>query len=178
MTALEAIKRRRTVRRYKADAVPTEVLYTVLDAARWAPTSGNVQPWEFVRVVTPSVKHAVVAATYGGYARSAPSQSWLADAPELVVVCVNAVRTMARYGAEGYSYARLDVAAAVQTMLLAATSLGLGAAWIGGFRAAEVTAALALDADLEPFGLVALGYSDETPPTPYRLPLEDLLSER
>lgn len=178
MTVLEAIKRRRTVRKYTGEPIPTDTLMAVLDAARWAPTSGNVQPWELVRIVTPEVKHAVVTATYGGYARSAPSQAWLADAPELIVVCVNAVRTMARYGPDGYAYARLDVAAAVQNMLLAATSLGLGAAWIGGFRADEVAHTLTLDPDVEPFGLVALGYSEEECPTPYRLPLEDILSER
>lgn len=177
MTALEAIRARRTVRAYRPDPVPPELLAQVLDAARWAPTSGNAQPWEFVRVVTPSVRAALVASTYGGYARTAPAQGWLAEAPELLVVCVNALRTAARYGDEGRAYARLDVAAAIQNMLVAATALGLGAAWIGGFRHAEAAAALQLDRDLEPLGLVALGFAREQPPEPYRLPLERILTE-
>jgi nitroreductase len=177
VNTLEAIRARRTVRSYRADPVPEDLLVQVLDAVRWAPTSGNVQPWELIRVLSPERREAIVAATYGGYARTAPSQAWLQGAPELIVVCVNALRTMARYGPEGESYAQLDVAAAIQNMLLAATSLGLGAAWIGGFRQAEVRQVLELDRDLEPLGLVTLGYAEETPPTPYRLPLDDILSQ-
>lgn len=177
MTALEAIRARRTVRAYRPDPVPRELLEQVLDAGRWAPTSGNAQPWEFVRVVTPEVREALVASTYGGYARTAPAQAWLGEAPEMLVVCVNALRTAARYGEEGRAFAALDVAAAVQNMLVAATSLGLGAAWIGGFRPDEARAALRLDRDLEPLGLVALGFAREEPPVPYRLPLADILTE-
>jgi nitroreductase len=87
------------------------------------------------------------------------------------------VRTAARYGEEGRAYARLDVAAAIENMLIAATSLGLGAAWIGGFRQAEAAKSLRLDRDLEPLGLLALGYAREEPPVPYRLPLSDILTE-
>lgn len=177
MNALEAIRARRTVRGYRSDPVPTELLEQVLDAARWAPTSGNAQPWELIRVVTPEVREALVRATYGGYARTAPAQSWLAEAPELLVVCVNALRTAARYGEEGRSFARLDVAAAIQNMLIAATSLGLGGAWIGGFREKEAAQALALDRDLEPLGYVALGYPRGEEPLPYRLPLSDIYRE-
>lgn len=177
MTALEAIRARRTIRSYEPDPVPEELLREVVDAARWAPTSGNAQPWEFLRVVTPALRERLVAATYGGFARTAPSQAWLADAPELLVACVNGLRTAARYGEDGYGWAKIDVAAAIQNMLLAATSLGLGAAWIGGFRADEVRSVLSLDRDLAPFGMIALGYPRETPEKPYRLPLDDILTE-
>lgn len=177
MTALEAIRARRTIRAYRPDAVAAEDLEAVLDAARWAPTSGNAQPWEIVRVRTPRLRKALIATTYGGYARSAPEQGWLHQAPELLLICVVPLRTMARYGEDGRAYARLDVAAAIENLLIAATSLGLGAAWVGGFRAEEARAALALEQDLEPLGIVALGHAAEDPPRPYRLPLEDVVRE-
>ncbi len=177
MTALEAIRARRTVRSYRSDPVPQELLMQVIDAARWAPTSGNTQPWEILRVITPSLREALVATTYGGYARTAPSQSWLLQAPELLVVLVNTVRTRARYGVREAEYAKLDVAAAIQNMLLAATSLGLGAAWIGGFRRDDATHLLTLDRELLPLGMVAIGYATGDVPTPHRLPLEDVLRE-
>lgn len=177
MTALDAIRARRTVRAYKSDPVPEDLLYDVIDAARWAPTSGNAQPWEFFRVVTPSKREQLVAATYGGFARTAPAQAWLAEAPELLVACVNGLRTAARYGEEGHGWAKIDVAAAIENLLIAATSLGLGAAWIGGFRPDGVRRALELDRDLEPLGMIALGYAREAPATPYRLPVADILTE-
>lgn len=177
VNALDAIRARRTVRSFTAEPVPEEVMLEVLDAARWAPTSGNAQPWEFVRVHTPARREALIASTYGGYARSAPAQAWLAQAPELVMACVVPLRTIARYGEEGRAYARLDVAAAIQNMLIAATSLGYGAAWIGGFRTEEARAALGLEAELEPLGIVAIGRPAEDPGEPYRLPLADVVRE-
>jgi len=175
--AIDAILRRRTVRDFRPDPVPYELLELVVRAACNAPTSGNLQPWEFYRVVTPSVRERLVAATFGGYSRTAPSQAWLADAPELLVVCCDPVRTTARYGEDGPRYARLDVAAAIENMLVAATALGLGSAWVGGFREAEVRQALGLDPDLEPVGIVAIGYPRTEPPAPYRLPVADVLRE-
>lgn len=178
MDAFEALRSRRTIRRFEDRPLEPGLLTRILEAATWAPTSGNLQPWEFIRIVTPEVRSAVVATTYGGFSQSAPSQAWLGTAAELLVVCANVVRTSARYGPDGPAYARLDVAAAIQNMLIAATALGTGAAWIGGFRHAELAAVLDLDAELEPVGLVALGHPAEEPAVPYRLPLDDLLSER
>lgn len=177
LPALEAIGNRRTIRQFKPDPVPTALLEQLLRAAISAPTSGNLQPWEFIRVVTPEVKERLVASTYGGYSRLAPMQAWLLDAPELLVACSNIVRTTARYGIEGPRYARLDVAAAIQNLLIAATAVGLGSAWVGGFRDAEARQALALDPELEIVGLVAIGYAAESPVTPYRMPISDILTE-
>ncbi len=177
LPAIEAIKRRRTVRSFKPDPVPYEILAMVLEAGTHAPTSGNVQPWEFLRVITPEIRERLVASTYGGYSQSAPSQAWLLEAPELIAVCSNAVRTMARYGEDGRRYARLDVAAAIQNMLIAASSLNLGAAWIGGFRAEDAHAALSLGHGLELIGIVAFGYARHQPAAPYRLPLSDIVTE-
>lgn len=177
LPALEAIRRRRTVRNFKPDPVPYETLASILEAGTHAPTSGNVQPWEILRVVTPQVRERLVASTYGGYSQSAPSQAWLLEAPELIAVCSNVVRTMARYGADGRRYARLDVAAAIQNMLIAASSLEVGAAWIGGFRDQEAREALSLGPDLELVGIVAFGYATVEPATPYRMPLEDIVVE-
>ncbi len=177
LPALEAIKLRRTVRSFKPDPVPSDLFQQVLQAGLHAPTSGNLQPWEFFRVVTPTVREQLVASTFGGYSQSAPSQAWLLEAPEIIAACCDTVRTMARYGEDGQRYARLDVAAAIQNMLIAATSLGLGAAWIGGYREPEVRAALDLDPDLDIVGLVAFGYARESLAAPYRMPLSDVLRE-
>jgi nitroreductase len=174
---LEAIRARRTVRAFADAPVPEAVMAEILDAARWAPTSGNAQPWAFIRVRTPERRAALIASTYGGYARSAPAQGWLAQAPELVMACVAPLRTIARYGQEGRSYARLDVAAAIQNMLIAATALDVGAAWIGGFRPEEARSALELEPALEPLGIVAFGRPAEAPERPYRLPLADVVRE-
>src|SRR5690606_40284881 len=124
--AIDAILRRRTVRDFRPDPVPYELLELVVRAACNAPTSGNLQPWEFYRVVTPSVRERLVAATFGGYSRTAPSQAWLADAPELLVVCCDPVRATARDGEAGPRYAPLVVAAAIDSALGPAPGARLG----------------------------------------------------
>ena len=90
MNAMSFITQRRSVRRYKPDPVPEEVLEQLLTAAVSAPTGGNMQPWEFVIVADGAAREAVVATTYSGY-YSGPGnpQAWLQEAPLLIVVCCN-----------------------------------------------------------------------------------------
>lgn len=56
MDVLEAIKGRRSVRAFKSEDVPLEIVEKLIDAARWAPSAGNIQPWEFIIVRKPEIK--------------------------------------------------------------------------------------------------------------------------
>lgn len=168
----DAILQRRSIRRFRPDPVSEAVVELILEAGTKGPTGGNMQPWEFIVIDDDYVKKAVVEATYSGY-YSGPGnpQSWILTAPLLIVVCCDFKRTFARYGTDGYKYASLDVAAAINNMLLAAIGEGLGSCWVGGYREDEIIKALDLPDRVRPLGLLPIGYPDENPSPRPRLPI-------
>jgi nitroreductase len=169
---IEAIWRRTSVRRFRSDPVPDEVVNLVLDAATRAPTGGNMQPWEFLLVTDPALKEALVQETYAGfYSGPGNPQLWIGTAPVLVIVLCNHKRTLARYGPDGFKWAPLDVAAATQNMILTAVEAGLGCCWIGGFRELEVCRLLGLPELVKPIGFLPMGWPAERPAPKPRLPL-------
>lgn len=161
---LEVIRRRRSVRSFREEPLPPGVLEQLLEAACWAPSAGNLQPWQFYVVRSPEKKKQVAAAARQGF---------LAGAPAIVVVCALPERSAAIYGDRGrYLYCLQDTAAAVQNLLLAATSLGLATCWIGAFDEGRVRQVLGLSAEARPVALVPVGYAAGEPPTSDRRPLE------
>jgi nitroreductase len=98
------------------------------------------------------------------------------EAPINLVVCANQERSARRYGDRGRTlYSVLDAAAAVENILLAAHSLGLGACWVGAFDAEKVSLALKLPKALRPVAIIPVGYPAEYPiPTP-RMGLEEFV---
>ncbi len=154
MNVLEAIVKRRSIRKYQDKAVPEESLRKILECGVLAPSAGNRQPWVFYVVKNRDTKQALVEASGG--------QASLAQAPLAIVVCGDAELSAERYGDRGRSlYFLQDTAAAVMNILLAATSLGLGTCWIGAFNETEVREALELPANLRPLAVIPLGYPDE-----------------
>ena len=111
MDALEAIRRRRSIRRFTGARVPRADLETIIDAGRLATTGGNRQPWDFVVVTEPATLQQLAAA-----------DRWMAEAGAVIAVVLDRA---SRWWVE-------DGAAAVENMLLAATALGYGACWVEG----------------------------------------------
>jgi len=147
MEVLEAIRTRRSIRKYKRRAIPPHVLKEVLDAARWAPSARNSQPWRFILIEDEDLKRRVAYATTAG--------RFLADAPLGIAVAVNT--SVTRHPVE-------DGAAATMNILLAAHALGLGACWIGSYGSVyedEVKEMLGIPRDWILLSIIALGYPDE-----------------
>lgn len=168
MDVFEAIMARRSVRRFKSDDFPDELLDKVLEAARWAPSAGNCQGRDFIVVRDAGVKKELCEA--------ALSQRFIEDAPINIVVCANDRRSARRYGRRGRTlYCLLDAAASAQNILLAVHALGLGACWIGAFSDSRVKRALNLPEWLRPVAIIPVGYPDEAPWTTSRLPLTDVV---
>ena len=167
MDTSEAIRTRRSVRRFRPDPVPPEVVTALLDAARWAPSGLNNQPWRFVIVESPGMRERLAACTkYGRVLRSAPLA---------VAVFLN---TESSYHREKDIQA---IGAAIQNLLLEAHSRGLGACWLGEIlrRRQEVEAALEVPPELELMAVVAVGHPEPgAHGSPNRLPLEDLIVGR
>ena len=119
MDVLDAIKGRRSIRAYENRAVPAKIVEKLIEAARWAPSAGNIQPWEFVIVRRPAIKRRLAEAALG--------QSFVEEAPVVIVVCANENRVIDRYGIRGKElYCIQGTAAAVQNIHLAAYSFGFG----------------------------------------------------
>jgi nitroreductase len=145
-----AIERRHSVRRFRPTEISGATVQRILAAAIHAPSAGNLQPWHFVVVRREDVKRAVALAAYG--------QSFVAEAPVVIVVCAEPERSAMGYGRRGSElYCLQDTAAATAHILLAATALGLGGCWVGAFDELEAAQALALPSYLRPVALVPIG---------------------
>ena len=142
MEVFECIRRRRTIREYKNDPIPEDVLEKILQAGRWSPSSSNSQPWHFVVVQDPS--------TLSELGRIATQGSFISDAPlAIVIVMENAPRP------------QLDAGRAIQQMELIAWSEGLGTCFVG-VRTEEqqiaVKELLNIPSDLELITIMPYGY--------------------
>jgi nitroreductase len=136
-----AIGIRKSVRAYDSRPVPRNVLLRVLEAARAAPSASNRQPWHFV-VVTDAEKRRKLSR--GIYAH------FLADTPVVIVGC-GEEKTSPRWY-------MIDVAIALENIVLAATGEGLGTCWVGSFDEEEVKQTLKIPEDYRIIALLALGY--------------------
>lgn len=165
---LELIKSRRNVKTFQPKFVSWENIARVLDAARHAPSCGNVQNWKFIVVFKSEQKQKL--------AELAHEQYEIADAAALIVVCAEPGKAERYYGERGEKlYSIQNCAAAIQNMLLEAHSLGLATRWIGAFSDDEVKLALKIPEGILIQAIVALGYAKEVPPKPPKYPLEGLV---
>ncbi len=164
MELFEAIRGRRSVRKFLPEPVQEEDLRRILEAGIWAPSAGNLQSWEFVVVKDPRRKRALAEAAYGQY--------FLAQAPVVLVVCSDRARSASEYGRRGWElYSIQDAAAATQNILLAAHALGYGSCWVGAFDESEVSRILGLPESVRPLAIVPIGVPAEEPEPPPRFPL-------
>ena len=164
MDVLEAIKGRRSIRAFKSEDVSQEIIEKLIYAAIYAPSAGNIQPWEFIIVRKLNIKKNLVEAASG--------QSFIEEAPVVIVVCANENRSSQGYGARGKTlYCVQDTAAAMQNILLFAYSLGLGTCWIGAFREEEVKEILKIPFGIRPVAIIPVGYPAEFPSPRSRRPI-------
>jgi nitroreductase len=163
MGVLEAIRGRRSIRSFKKMNISEGTVGKLIDAAGWAPSAGDLQPWEFIIVRSPETKKMLAVA--------ASEQSFIQEAPVLIVVCANENRVSHVYGVRGKTlYCIQDTAAAIQSLLLAAYSLGLGACWVGAFEEEEARAVLRLPQGIRPVVMIPVGYPAESPSPRSRRP--------
>ena len=170
MTISKIIKNRRSVRRFKEKPLQQEALLNLLEAARTAPSAGNVQPWKFYVVRNKELRSQLAAAALG--------QRWMLTAPVIIVVCADLARATAAYGKRGRElYALQDTAAAIENILLSACSIELACCWVGAFH--EETAARVLQIEdptaLRPVALLPVGYPADSPSPPRKRPLQEII---
>ena len=156
MDVFEAIKKRRSVRAYTSEEVSEEDVEKLLEAARRAPSAGNIQPWEFVIVTHAETKRKLSDA--------ALHQTFIEEAPVVIVVCADVARSSWGYGSRGTNlYCLQDTAAAIENMLLAAQALGLATCWVGAFREDDVAKVVNTPRNVRPVAIVPVGSPAEKP---------------
>ena len=168
MDVLEAIRTRRSVRKYKPTSIPDDVLGRVLEAVSLAPSAKNFQPWKFILIRDPELKAKVATACV--------NQAFMAQAPLIVAACGLPEKSYTGMGRYMNSWP-IDVAIAFEHLILQAQAEGLGTCWIGAFYEEEVKALLGVPAAVRVLGLTPLGYPAENPAARSRKPLTEIISE-
>jgi nitroreductase len=167
MELLEAIKGRRSIRKYKTKPIPDEAITTLIEAGTYAPSAGNIQPWHFIIAKSLAIKTKLAAAAY--------NQMIVEQAPIVIVVCADESQEQTRYGKRGIDlYCLQDTAAATQNILLAAYSLGLGTCWIGAFNEEQAKLAINAPAGVRPVAIISVGHADVSPRQRARKPLDEV----
>ncbi|MBW2969224.1 nitroreductase family protein [Candidatus Woesearchaeota archaeon] len=168
MDALECIKTRRSIRRFKDKPIAFELIGNILESARLAPSAGNIQEWNFILVTDYKTRENIAMASC--------MQTWMNDAPVFIVVCSNPRKSERFYGNKGESfYCIQNSAAAIENILLSAHAQGLGACWIGAFEEDQVKKAASIPGNIKVMGIIPVGYSAEEPDLPEKFPLTDVV---
>jgi nitroreductase len=165
---MECIKQRRSIRSFQPTPVARELIEKVIQAAIWAPSAGNWQPWRFVVVLREDLRGALV--------KLASDQEFIAEAPAVIVVCAEPGRAEHTYGARARElYCLQDTAAAIQNLMLAAHANGLGTCWVGDFDESALRRLLNIGENFRPIALVPMGYPNESPNPRWRRPVREIM---
>ncbi len=165
LDVFEAISSRRSIRRYKSKKVGKKKLMRIIEAGRLAPSATNRQPWHFIVVTDPVIKKKL--------GESYP-KDWFVSAPVIIVACADPSNAWVR--ADGEEYWKVDVAIAMQNMVLCAKEEGLGTCWIANFDEKIVKEVLGIPSGIRVVAMTPLGYPDEVKGKVHdRKPLEEIL---
>ncbi|OYT40722.1 MAG: nitroreductase [Candidatus Altiarchaeales archaeon ex4484_43] len=161
MDILDTIKNRRSIRHFSSRNVESDKIDKILEAAKWAPSAGNLQARDFILIKDPKIRDKIATA--------ALNQGFISEAPIVIVVCANMRRSGYRYGHRSESlYCIQDATASIQNMLLMAHSMGLGSCWVGAFDEEKVREILGIPPEVRPVAIIPIGYPDEIPVIPER----------
>lgn len=199
LTTKEAIEQRRSIRKFKPDAVPDDILGKLLDAARLAPSGSNAQPWRFKIIKDRETRERLVKAAY--------DQSFIAEAPVVFVCCADidgylrgvtsGLQDLGRIGAvedrivhivlertDRLQKMSLDqfgqriafnVAIAIEHIALRAIDFGLGTCWVRLIDEQAIRAIFGWDETVSVVALLPVGYPDESPAPRKRRTIEEIL---
>lgn len=198
MDVAQAIEKRRSIRQFRPDPIPEEVLNKLLNLMRLAPSGSNRQPWKFIVVRDKEIREQVAALCRF---ISLPSgrkltQDWIAGAPVIIVACGSERKAGAGYYKDGefciatgqvleeeagknpgeyQSCVSWDLAIALDHLALAAVQEKLGTCWIGGMNAPALRELLSIPDDILAMAVMPVGYSVSWPDPRPRKPLEEIV---
>ena len=164
---LESLLRKRAmIRAFTQDPIDEDKVWKILRNAWRAPSAGNLEPQDFLVVRDEILKKRLAEAALG--------QSFIEQAPVVIVVCSDTRRNVGRYGERGRNfYSIIDGSFSSFIILLSAVELGLGACFVGAFDDDKVARVLALPKEVRPIGIIPIGKPAEKPRRLSRIPLEE-----
>ncbi len=161
MTVFDAVKERRSIRKFLPKEIPEDAIEKLKEALIWAPSAGNLQARKFYFVFNKKIKEKLAGA--------ALNQNFIAKAPLTIVACTDSNIGL-HYGERGvHLYTIQDVSASIMGMMLVAHEFGLGTVWVGAFYEDEVSSILNLPHNLRPVAIVPVGYPAAIPRAPERI---------
>jgi len=161
---LALLKGRRSIRRYRPDPVPDEMVEQLLEAGRWAPSASNRQPWAFIVVRDEAVRRELGRHAAYYFIRWAHVD----EAPLLIVLCGDRRNPVYR------QFLHEDVGLAGSQIMLQAKALGLGTCWLGGLDRKAIAGILKVPDHMEIVGLLTVGFPAEDPEPPEHKPLSEI----
>ncbi len=163
---MEIITHRRSIRSYKSQEVDEEKLEYLLNAFRKAPSAKNLQPWKLIIVKDKRKKSDLTIACN--------NQSFIAEAPIIIVACAKEDEAYDAMGEYMNSFS-IDIAIALEHLILAAAEQGLGTCWIGSFKEKLVKDLLDIPENVRVVALTPLGYPDKETPKRGRKSLSEIV---
>lgn len=155
MDFTKVVKKRRSIRQYKADPVEDKVITEILESARLAPSAGNHQPCHFIVVKDAETKKALGL------------REWAVEAPVIIVGCTDAALSQ--------NWHLVDFGIAFEHIVLAATNRGLGTCWMGRLDNDTIKKTLAIPETIRVVAITPLGYPDEEPEPKERKSLPEMV---
>jgi nitroreductase len=160
----ELIAQRYSVRAYKPDDVPSNMIDKILEAARLAPTAANRQSFKLFVIKTAGFKDEL---------KNIYHQEWFTQAPYVIGICGIPEGSWIRK--DGKNYADVDSAIVMDHVILAATNMGLGTCWIGAFDPNAARKFLDLSQGMEPIAFTPIGYPADHVRIKKRKPIDKLV---
>ncbi len=182
MATVDQLKRIGCVSEFEEQDVSDAELAAIVEMAALAPSAANAQPWEIVAVRDGERKVDLVRTLLDSHLRPRlggdERRDWLAQAPVVLVLCLDRLRAKARYGEIGENlFGIQDSGGAVQNMRLAALELGIKSCLIREFDHPQMAKLLELPEHVEPLILIALGHSQAEAARLPLLPLDDFFHQ-
>ncbi len=161
MSVVDVILSRRSIRKYRMKSVPHKIVRRILEAGRHAPSASNMQPWHFIIVADQKIKEELSEGRWN---------TFIKESAFTIVGCAYVGN------AYGRKWSTIDTTIALENMVIAAWSLGVGSCWIGDFKARDVKELLKIPPDWKIVSLVSFGYPDERPKKTSRKRIGEIVS--
>lgn len=158
MEVFETINKRRSIRAYKNEHIPSEKIERLLEAARLAPSAANRQNWKFVVVDDGEIKRK--------FEKACNNQAFVPTASHVIAGVVDPT----------LKWHQVDITIALEHIVLEAVELGLGTCWIGAFNEGEVKNLLKIPPERKVVALLTVGYPSESPPSRPRKEIAEIVA--
>lgn len=199
MEFIEVLKSRRSIRKFKSDTIPDNIIHELLEAARIAPSGSNLQPTRFIVVKSASGREKLKGCTPLPFVHNAPvtiialadtsalntreaRMSELREAGAFIDTPLDgpafaeAIKSRTVMSeADAAAYLKFNAAIAIDHLILRATDLGLGTCWIGMFDQKKVKEVFDVDPKYIVAALIPLGYPDQSPAPRPRLSMNEIV---